>query len=384
MTDSKLIEIVIPQLGVNDTQAQIVDWIRPDNQPVEKAEIVCSIETTKAVADIEAPGSGYLVIFSAAGQTVDVGSIIGVIAPAQVSAMEKDRLRQDILSRRAAAKIESAKWTQKAKLLADKSGLAIDKIPASGDKITEADVLAYIKSARIERLAPSRADTVHDHYSKCGPERVLIIGGGDGAVQLLDMIAKVSHQVAAAIMDDAAQLQGKKVMGVPVVGKISAKHARQLLDAGEITGAVISISTSIPVRKRFYEDFSAAGVPFHNVVHPSAAIGQFANLGVGNVILAFCQIGPCAQLGNNNFLSAYCSIEHHSRLGSHCSFGPAVITSSSVFVGDDVRFGTGIYIEPFVKVGSRCVIASGCILRADIPDDSTLKLHHNFSFRKKS
>jgi len=384
MDRSEHVEILIPQLGVNDVQAQLVDWTVAENAPVQKDETVCAIETTKTVADVEAPANGYLVIFAAAGEMVDVGSVVGLICPSPVTPGDKERLRQELHERRSAARPPASQWTHKAKLLADKLNLPIEDIPASGDKITEADVHAYVKNTRIERLVPSKVDTVYDHYARSGPQRLLILGGGDGAVQVADVLAKVNHQVPTAIMDDAAELQGKKVAGVPVVGKISAAHARQLIDAGEITGAVIAISTSVSVRKRLYEEFAAEGLPFHNVVHPSAVVGEFADLGSGNVILAFCHIGPCAQLGNNNFLSVYCSIEHHSRLGSHCSFGPTVVSSSSVFIGDEVRFGTGIYIEPFVKVGSRSVIASGCVLRADVPDDSMLKLHHNYSFRSKA
>ena len=67
------------------------------------------------------------------------------------------------------------------------------------------------------------------------------------------------------------------------------------------------------------------------------------------------------------------SIEHHCQLASHCSFGPAVIFSSRVEIGDGVRFGTGIFIEPKLHIGAGSVIASGSILTVDVPPRSVLK-----------
>ena len=95
--------------------------------------------------------------------------------------------------------------------------------------------------------------------------------------------------------------------------------------------------------------------------------------GTGNVVMALCHIGACAIIGDNNFLSAYCSIEHHNVLGSHCSFGPSVATSSRVHIGDRVRFGTGICIEPGVTIGADSVIASGLAIWQNIPERSLLK-----------
>jgi acetyltransferase-like isoleucine patch superfamily enzyme len=88
-------------------------------------------------------------------------------------------------------------------------------------------------------------------------------------------------------------------------------------------------------------------------------------------------------VGDNNFLSAYCSIEHHWVLGSHCSFGPAVVTSSRVRIGDRVRFGTGISVEPAIEIGQDSIIASGLALTGHIPPNSLLKAHTGYSIRPR-
>lgn len=82
--------------------------------------------------------------------------------------------------------------------------------------------------------------------------------------------------------------------------------------------------------------------------------------------MALCHFGRTTKRsGDNNFLSALSGIEHHCTLGSHCSFGPAVVTSSRVHIDDRVRFGTGIHIEPGIQIGEDSVIASGLAIAQD-------------------
>ena len=58
------------------------------------------------------------------------------------------------------------------------------------------------------------------------------------------MLGKTAHQRAVAIVDDNAALHGKRIAGVPILGAIDARRAAELLTAGEIDAAVISISTT--------------------------------------------------------------------------------------------------------------------------------------------
>jgi sugar O-acyltransferase (sialic acid O-acetyltransferase NeuD family) len=188
---------------------------------------------------------------------------------------------------------------------------------------------------------------------------------------------KTGRQRAVAIVDDKPSLHGRTIMGVPVVGPISEDLVTGMVERDELDCAIISISTLLPLRWRIFEQLTARGVPFTNVIHPTACIGTNVSIGRGNVILAFCHVGACATIGDNNFLSAYVSIEHHNELGNHCSYGPAVIASSRVKVGDGTRFGTGVFIEPKISIGANSVIGSGCILRGDVPADSVVRTRLN-------
>lgn len=380
---SEFFPLALPQMGANDLTATIVEWGKEEGEQVRKGEIICIAETTKSVFDIEAPASGYLTILRAVGDEVPVGETISVISSEQVSRADVDTWIAERPKVEVAAEVEKS-WTVKAEMTAKKHGIEIADVPADDGKITEAMVLAYIERQKTSQEAVVKyPDTVDGPYPTGRVERILIVGGGEGAVQVLDAIAKIPGQRGAMIVDDNPALAGKSVAGVPVVGGVDTEKVVAMYERGEFDSALITVSTSIPFRARIFDEWSARGIRFANVIHPSAAVGINANLGQGNIVLAFCQIGPCADLGSNNFLSAYCSIEHHSRVGRHCSFGPGVITSSRAEIGDRVRFGTGIFIEPHITIGAEAIIGSGCIIWKDVAAGSVLKSKLNYTERRR-
>lgn len=383
MTD--FLAVRMPQSGPNDATATLVEWNKANGQPVYKGEIVATAETTKSVFEIEAPAGGYLTVLAALGEEVAIGALIAVLSAEPVDVAQARAWVAALETPSTSAAPASAKaWTVKAELLAQRHGIAVADVPAAGERVTEADVQAYLASLRRQPAAPPEvADLVDERYPQGRVQRLLIVGGGNGAVQILDVLARTAHQRAVAILDDNAALHGKRIAGVPIVGALDADRAAELFAAGEFDAAVISVSTSIPFRARVFAEWQARGIPFANVIHPSAVVGMNVQWGEGNVVMALSHIGPCAVIGDNNFLSACCSIEHHNVLGSHCSFGPAVVTSSRVRIGDRVRFGTGIFVEPGIEIGADSVIASGLALTQHVPERSLVKAKVGYMVRRR-
>jgi sugar O-acyltransferase (sialic acid O-acetyltransferase NeuD family) len=376
----------LPRIGSNEDEATVIEWTKADGDHVRAGEVVCAAETTKSLFDVEAPAEGYLFVLAQAGAAVAVGQPLAVISSdaadtraaiaAWVAGMTPGPAS-------ASAEAGGRTWTRKAELLARRHGIDLALVPSNDGKISEADVLAYLERRGNLRApsAPERGDIVDATYRSGRMERLVIVGGGDGAVQVLDAMFKSGRQRAVAILDDNPNLHGRTIMGVPVAGPIREDLVLGMLERDELDGAIISISTLIPLRRRVFEQLAARGVPFANVIHPTACIGTNVSIGRGNVILAFCHIGACATIGDNNFLSAYVSIEHHNELGSHCSYGPAVVASSRVKVGDGTRFGTGVFIEPKIRIGAHSVIGSGCILRGHVPANSVVRTRLNHVLR---
>ena len=75
--------VIMPALGFDMTEGLLARWLKNEGDPVEKGQAIAEIETEKATVEIEAAAAGILAkIVVRAGETVPVGTVIGVIAGA--------------------------------------------------------------------------------------------------------------------------------------------------------------------------------------------------------------------------------------------------------------------------------------------------------------
>lgn len=74
-------EVLMPQLGETVLEGTVATWYKNVGDAVEKGELLLDVETDKAATEIEAPAAGVLSNVNVpAGETVDVGTVIAVIA----------------------------------------------------------------------------------------------------------------------------------------------------------------------------------------------------------------------------------------------------------------------------------------------------------------
>lgn len=73
--------LTVPKLNNNDTSYLVVEWLAEDGAWVDEDDPVVSLETSKAVEDITAPGSGYLQQLVPAGEERGVGALLARLLP---------------------------------------------------------------------------------------------------------------------------------------------------------------------------------------------------------------------------------------------------------------------------------------------------------------
>lgn len=73
-------QILLPKLGFSVNEALLAEWSVADGATVTKGQTLYAIESEKSVEEIEAPADGVLKILKPAGETYEVGTVIGEIA----------------------------------------------------------------------------------------------------------------------------------------------------------------------------------------------------------------------------------------------------------------------------------------------------------------
>ncbi|MFN8545575.1 MAG: 2-oxo acid dehydrogenase subunit E2 [Candidatus Binatia bacterium] len=71
--------IVVPRENVNDDSVYLIDWLVADGTRVEAGTPVCTIETSKANVDVDAPVAGFVRHQRCKGDEVPVGGVLGYL-----------------------------------------------------------------------------------------------------------------------------------------------------------------------------------------------------------------------------------------------------------------------------------------------------------------
>lgn len=360
-------QIKAPMVNVNEDEIELVEWHKQKDQFVSNGELLATFESTKSTYDFSAPESGYFTPLVESGTLVTVGQIIGYFSTEKGMPMEETPQETLQVNKEGSQK----SWTRKAQLLAERNLLDLGQVAESTTeaRITEQIVIEFMQ----QRNQPS---LIHGQMKLHGIERVLILGGGNVAALVIDILTRVPTQTAVGILDDDAKLHNTAVLGIPVLGgfdRIFELAEQKVFDTAALAVGIL------PARRTIFEDLTSRGIVFTNIIDPTAVIGVNARIGAGNMIMAFCRLGPEATIGDNNFLSAYVNIEHHNIMGSHCTFGPNVMMSGGVQIGNAVKFGTGIAVEPRLSIGDHAVIASGVTVTTNVPANTVVKARTNFT-----
>lgn len=360
-----MIPIVIPQEDANSETALIASWLADDGAPVRKHQPICEVETSKMVFQVLASIDGWLAHGVEEGREVGFNTAIGmIVASYEELAKAREQLRASARAVSSSAYDAFAgRLTEKARRLIAEHDIPLSRLP---DKpiLTERDILPLIDAAP-DYFSPLDQRVAPLDHTQVRTQRTLILGAGLGAMQVIDILAHDPRIHVLGYLDDNCALHGRTIYGLPILGPASL--AEEWFCDGRCDAAIISVSTSNALRRRWYEWLKRLGMPLVNAIDPSARLTRGAVIGEGNVICAFVHVGVESRIGNNNFLSAYTSIDHHNRWESHITTGPAVATSGCVRVEDDVKMGTGIFIQPHLTIGRGALIASGAVLTRSVP-----------------
>jgi acetyltransferase-like isoleucine patch superfamily enzyme len=354
--------VLVPTTDVNSETGLLLAWHADDRSEVEAGETIAEIETSKAIIDVPAPEAGFLLHAVREGAEVrltePVARMFTDINALEAYAEEERRLRVK-------AAESGPRATAPARHRAEELG--VDLASIGGDSLITVGMVEAAAAA----ATTSEIDLPDPLPGATALPRIALIGAGLGATQVIDILQAAESGTAVAVVDDDASRWAGEVMGVPVVGGF--ERLVTLFGKGAFDAAIIAISTSVPARARLREALAANRIPLANAIDPTARIAAGVTFGTGNVVCAFCHFGVGTVVGDNNFLSAFNSYDHHNRLGSDISTGPACATSGLVVLGDRVRLGTGIYVEPHVELGDDVQVASGSVIVASVPKGHAVK-----------
>ncbi|MEA3225407.1 MAG: E3 binding domain-containing protein [Planctomycetota bacterium] len=146
--------VIMPQVGQDIETAVIVEWLKKENDPVQKGDAIASVESDKATFEVEAYESGVLLkILHAEGAEVQVLTPIAYIgqpgeeivtdAPAAVTSVEPAIEKKAPPTSEPTRKVSGPAASPSARRLAKERGVDLQTVTGTGPggRITKEDVL---------------------------------------------------------------------------------------------------------------------------------------------------------------------------------------------------------------------------------------------------
>ena len=83
MSTGTQIQVVMPQMGVSVSEGTVTKWLKQVGEPIAQDEPLLEISTDKVDTEVPSPGEGVVAqILVPEGETVEIGTVLALIAPA--------------------------------------------------------------------------------------------------------------------------------------------------------------------------------------------------------------------------------------------------------------------------------------------------------------
>lgn len=131
--------LYVPRINNNDDEVKLVSLQVAVGSVVSKGQVVAQVETDKAVVDVEASAEGFvLAILGGVEDVVTVGAVLIWLGKT------KDEAIPELIAAKGSIAANGSAPTAKARALLNAHGLDAAMVPASGDRLSVADIERYM------------------------------------------------------------------------------------------------------------------------------------------------------------------------------------------------------------------------------------------------
>jgi sugar O-acyltransferase (sialic acid O-acetyltransferase NeuD family) len=360
------LSVFVPFLNPNEPEARLVALHVAEGQRVSKGDLLCSLETTKSVADITAETGGFIIgLHHQIGVILHAGEIFCYLAysakwkPLQTPTTHPS----EVDNAKAVAELpHGLRITQPGLELARKYDLNLSALPI-GPLITEMAIRKIIdpKNQPPFALADSHLE----------PNAILIYGGGGHGKSLIDLLRALGTYQVIGIIDDSKP-SSSQVMELPILGgseALEALYQRGVRLAVNAVGGIGDIQSRIKV----FDQLAGVGFSCPTLVHPTAFVEPSAQLADGVQVMPHAYVGSEARIGFGVIINTGAIVSHDCLIGDYANLSPGAMLAGGVKIGAGTLVGMGVTIHLQVCVGEGARIGNSATVKRDVPPNRIVR-----------
>jgi sugar O-acyltransferase (sialic acid O-acetyltransferase NeuD family) len=347
-------------LNANEPEAQLIGLHVQPGQPVAPGDLLCTLETTKSAAEVEAESGGYVAgLVLEEGDMVKAGDIFCYLAD---SPDWRPPESQSQLEAETAAVPADLRITEPALALTRQHKLDLAALP-TGTLLTETAIQQLVAERQSGQLAVPE--------SAFDPSALVIYGGGGHGKALIDLVRALGTYRIVGVVDDGLQ-KGTEIMSVPVLGgaeSLADLYAQGVRLAVNAVGGIGNIATRVKV----FETILQAGSNCPVLVHPTAFVEPSATLSPGVQVFPHAYVGSDAEVGFGAIVNTGAIVSHDCELGAYANIAPGAMLAGAVQIGSGALIGMGATVNLSVVVGSNAKVGNGATVKTDVPENGIVR-----------
>ncbi len=274
-------EVIMPKLGQTVEEGRIVEWLKAEGDAVDRGDVLFTVETDKAVLDVEATRKGFLrKILAQEGETLSVLSVVGIITRTEDEPLDEvppSEAEAPLPTAKAdagpeaetpvAPEVETAPRVQEGRIFASprarkyarEHGVDIAAVTGSGPngRIIERDVMDFLASQ-------PKATPVAQHLAQqLDVDLAAVTGSGPrGRITKADVLASVPAEAAAPTEVETPMPSKAGTLEVVPLEGVRAVIARHMHESHSATAPVtltmeVDATDFVALRERLKTRLSA-------------------------------------------------------------------------------------------------------------------------------
>lgn len=193
-------------------------------------------------------------------------------------------------------------------------------------------------------------------------KRLLIIGAGGHGKVAADCAELTKNYNEIGFLDNGFPAV-KQVGGWSVIG--DSEDVSHYVDADTCFFVAVGDNHA---RAKLIVRLDAAGGKVETLIHPSAVVSRYAEVGEGTLVCANATINIAAIIGRGCIINTAASVDHDCQIEDYVHLAPGTRLAGNIKVGEGTFVGIGSAIIPDLVLGKKCILGAGSTLLADLPN----------------
>jgi sugar O-acyltransferase (sialic acid O-acetyltransferase NeuD family) len=195
-------------------------------------------------------------------------------------------------------------------------------------------------------------------------KRLLIIGAGGHGKVVADCAELANCYCEIAFLDSGFPTV-KQATAWPVIGNSQDFS----LFVGPDTCFFVAVGDN-DARAKLIARLQAASGKLATLIHPSAVISRYVDVGEGTLVCANATINVASKIGRGCIINTAASVDHDCHLEDHVHLAPGTRLAGNITIGEGTFVGIGSSIIPDIVLGKYCILGAGSALLEDLPNYS--------------